>query len=34
MSRYIVNDSYEPSRRRVTVQSHQPSDSSSRRNMP
>ncbi|CAF3330464.1 unnamed protein product [Rotaria socialis] len=34
MARHIFNDSYEPSRRRVTLQSHQPSDSSSRRNMP
>ncbi|CAF2715165.1 unnamed protein product [Rotaria sp. Silwood2] len=33
MSRQTFDDSYGPSRRRVTLQSHQPSDSSSRRNV-
>ncbi|CAF1472256.1 unnamed protein product [Rotaria sordida] len=34
MSRRISDDSYQPSRRRVTLQSHQPSDSSFRRQVP
>jgi len=34
MSRQYYDDPYGPSRRRVTIQSYQPSDSSSRRNVP
>ncbi len=34
MSRQYFDDPYGPSRRRVTIQSYQPSDGSSRRNVP